>query len=128
MTLSAPSSQELEFLIDTYLDASRTGITASEGVRRAARAVVLEMSETERQRMLYLARQKEAIALRSLVLWVVQVVALAGVYVGVFYGVLVMQISLLPVILLVVLTGILLVGYDSVRDFLRDSSMAADLK
>ncbi|TMV03402.1 hypothetical protein FGK63_19715 [Ruegeria sediminis] len=128
MSVSAPSGKELETLIDAYLDANQIDFPASEGVRRAARAVVLEMSETERRALRFEAGQEKSIVFSRMALWVVQVAALAGAYLAVFYAVLVMQISLLPVVLFVVLTGILWIGFGSVRDFRRNNSMAADLK
>ncbi len=128
MSVSTPTSRELEILVDAYLAANRLDIPASAGVRRAAQAAVLEKSEAERQSILNGTRPGKAVTLRKVIVWAVKAAVLAALYVAVFYGVLVMQISLLQYVFLVAFTCIVRIGYDSLRDIRRNSLIVAEQK
>jgi len=128
MSVSAPTGPELEILIDAYIESNGLDVPASAGVRRAARAAVLEKSAAERQALLDTAKNGKAVTLRTVMVWGVKAAILAAAYAALFYGVLVMQVSLLQYVFVVALTYVIWISFDSIRNFRRNHLIVAEQK
>lgn len=120
MLHSAPTCREAS----PCFDACRSSALDTNGILNSTRAASPVVNEAECQSLRYSTGQRKERNLWGMVAWSVLVIVQIAAYAAMFYGVLVMHISLLPYVFLVALTVLFWLGYDCIRDMRKDTSSA----
>lgn len=120
MLHTAPTCREAS----PCFDACRSSALDTNGILNSTGAASPVVNEAECQNLRNSIGQGKARNLWGMVAWGLLVIVQIAAYAVMFYGVLVMQISLLPYVFLVALTVLLWLGYDCIRDMRKDTSSA----